>query len=40
MSEGKRNANFEEVQKLYEEGKEEEAKSKVGFLINMDVLNY
>lgn len=31
MSERKRNANFEEVQKLYEEGKEEEAKSKVGF---------
>ena len=31
MGERKRNANFEEVQKLYEEGKEEEAKSKVGF---------
>lgn len=26
MGERKRNANFEEVQKLYEEGKEEEAK--------------
>lgn len=31
MGERKRNVNFEEVQKLYEEGKEEEAKSKVGF---------
>lgn len=31
MSERDRNSNFEEVQKLYDEGKIDEAKSKVGF---------
>lgn len=31
MGERDRNANFEEVQKLYDEGKVDEAKSKVGF---------